>query len=35
MDCKAKIIQMIESINNDGTLEYLYTFIKMFLEKWG
>lgn len=35
MDYKTKIIQMIESIKNDGTLEYLHTFIKLFLEKWG
>lgn len=35
MDYKSKIIQMIENINNNGTLEYLHTFIKLFLEKWG
>lgn len=32
---KKKIIEMIENINNQGTLEYLYTFIRLFLEKWG
>ena len=35
MDYKTKIIQMIERVNNSGTLEYLHTFIKLFLEKWG
>lgn len=29
------IIEMIGGVNNKGTLEYLYTFIKLFLEKWG
>lgn len=32
---KKKIIEMIENVNNHGTLEYLYTFIRLFLEKWG
>lgn len=35
MDYKQKIIELVEKINNQGTLEYLYTFIKLFLEKWG
>lgn len=35
MDYKSEIIHLIESIGNNGTLEYLYTFIKMFIEKWG
>ena len=35
MDYKTKMIKMIEDVNNDGTLEYLHTFIKLFLEKWG
>ena len=35
MDYKTEIIKMIKNINNSGTLEYLYTFIKLFLEKWG
>ena len=35
MDYKTKIIKMIERVNNNGTLEYLHTFIKLFLEKWG
>ena len=29
------IIEMICKVNKRGTLEYLYTFIKLFLEKWG
>lgn len=35
MDYKTKIIKMIERVNNNSTLEYLHTFIKLFLEKWG
>lgn len=34
-DYRGKIIEMVEKINNQGTLKYLYTFIKLFLEKWG
>lgn len=30
-----KITEMVEKIENAGILEYLYTFIKLFLEKWG
>lgn len=30
-----KIVEMVNSINDTGTLEYLYTFIKLFLKKWG
>jgi len=26
---------MIEKIEDAGTLGYLHTFIKLFLEKWG
>lgn len=29
------IIEMIYKVDNIGTLEYLHTFIKLFLEKWG
>lgn len=29
------IIEMVNRIENTGTLEYLHTFIKLFLEKWG
>ena len=35
VDYKEKIIELIENINNHGILEYLYTFIRLFLEKWG
>lgn len=27
--------RMIDSISSEGTLEYLVTFIALFLEKWG
>ena len=32
---REQIIQMINSTKDGGTLEYLCTFIKLFLEKWG
>lgn len=32
---KEKIVEMIERIENPGILEYLHTFIQIFLEKWG
>lgn len=32
---REKIIEMIKKTNKAGTLEYLHTFIKLFLEKWG
>lgn len=35
MDYKEKLIRLIEKIDDDSKLEYLYTFIKLFLEKWG
>ena len=35
MDYKEEIKKMLDSLNNAGTLEYLYTFIKLFVEKWG
>jgi hypothetical protein len=35
MDYKKEITQMIEKIEDAGTLGYLHTFIKLFLEKWG
>ena len=35
MDYKKEIVEMINNINNKGTLEYLYTFIKLFLKEWG
>ncbi len=34
-DCRKSIIDMINKINDAGTLEYLHTFIKLFLSKWG
>lgn len=34
-DYKQKIVELINKIENAGTLEYLHTFIKLFLEKWG
>lgn len=30
-----EITELVEKIENPGILEYLYTFIKLFLEKWG
>ena len=30
-----KITEMLENVKYVGTLEYLHTFIKLFLEKWG
>lgn len=35
MDYKKEIIEIINNVENKGTLEYLYTFISLFLEKWG
>lgn len=32
---KKQIVEMIEKIENAGTLSYLHTFIKLFLERWG
>lgn len=32
---KDRIIELVEKIENPSILEYLYTFIKLFLEKWG
>ena len=34
-DYKKRIIDMINKINDAGTLEYLHSFIKLFLSKWG
>ena len=34
MDYKIKIIELIEGIQDPGKLEYLHTFVKLFLEKW-
>lgn len=35
MNYKEKIIEMIENIEKQNILEYLYTYIKMFIEKRG
>ncbi len=32
---RKEIIKMVEKIENKSILEYLHTFIKLFLEKWG
>lgn len=32
---KKKIIELVEKIENVEILEYLHTFIKLFLKKWG
>ena len=32
---RQRIIEMVSKIDNAGTLEYLHTFIKLFLERWG
>lgn len=34
-DYKNIIIEYVKTINNKGILEYIYTFIKELLEKWG
>ena len=35
MNYKAELIDLINDIKNDKVTEYLYTFVKLFLEKWG
>lgn len=30
-----KLHEMIDGITNEGIAEYLETFIRLFLEKWG
>lgn len=32
---RLQLIEMIDKIKDAGTIEYLHTFIKLFLEKWG
>jgi hypothetical protein len=32
---RKKIIEMITKVESVGTLEYIYTFLKLFIEKWG
>lgn len=34
-DNKAILHELIGGISNDGTLEYLATFVSLFLQKWG
>lgn len=35
MENKQRLHALIDSITDSGTLEYLVTFITLFLEKWG
>lgn len=30
-----QIMKLLEEVDDPGTMEYLYTFIKKFIEKWG
>lgn len=32
---RKKIIEMVNGINNRSILEYLETFIRLYIEKWG
>lgn len=32
---KQKLHELIDSISDSGTVEYLVTFITLFLQKWG
>jgi hypothetical protein len=32
---KDKLTELINKIENTGTLEYLYSFIENFLKRWG
>lgn len=34
-DNRAMLHKLIDSITSSGTLEYLATFVRLFLEKWG
>ena len=31
---KEELIQMIEKLDNDYAVEYLYTFVKLFVKKY-
>ena len=31
---KEELLYIISDINDAGTIEYLHTFIKLFLERW-
>ena len=32
---KEELLHIISDINDAGTIEYLHTFIKLFMERWG
>lgn len=32
---REKIVEMVNNIENLGTLQYLHRFLELFLEKWG
>lgn len=32
---KRELLELLEGVQDESTIEYLYTFIKLFLEKWG
>lgn len=34
-DYRNKIVEMVVNIKNPDVLEYLHTFVCLFLEKWG
>ena len=34
-ECKEELLHIISDINDAGTIEYLHTFIKLFMERWG
>lgn len=34
-DYKALLHELIDGISNEGTLEYLATFVSLFLQKFG
>ena len=35
MNYEEELVTLIRNIKHEGILEYLYTFVKLFLEKWG
>lgn len=35
MDYKSKIIKMVEEIEDEWVLEYLYHLIRIYLKGWG
>lgn len=32
---RERIVELLEEVKDEGTLKYLYTFLTLFLEKWG